>query len=558
MAAGAEDPNALVQIEAPFPEPMLTATTVELYDGLVATGLPGRAGWRPSPTRRGTTPCTCTATCSWSAPARPASPAALDRGPVRRPGGPAGRPARGRRLAARHDRARSTAARRWTGWPPPWPSSRPSPRSGSCSAPRPSASTTTASSSRSSGAPTTSASPRPRTCPGSGSGGIRARQVVVATGAHERPLVFADNDRPGIMLAGAARTYLHRYGVLCGRRAVVFTTNDSAYAAAVDLATPASRWPPSSTPGRRRPCAGRAVRAARDRGARRAGRHRHERQRRASPGRTSPSWSTAELGERSGSPATCSWSRAAGTPPCTSTARPAAGCRYDDSIGAFVPGTDVDGGRRGRPARARFTLGECLARRRRRGALGPDRLRPRRAGARDAGDRGRATPGRRSRCGRCPTPPSRTAAARSSSTCSATRPSPTSCARTGAGPAVGGARQALHDDRHRPRPGQDVGRDLAPASSPTPSACASADLGTTTFRPPYTPVSFAALAGRDRGRPARPRAGHADPRRGTSRRRQVRGRRASGSGPGTTRAPARTCEAAVLRECRGRPAVGRR
>ena len=65
---------------------------------------------------------------------------------------------------------------------------------------------------------------------------IRARRVLVATGAHERPVVFADNDRPGIMLAGGARTFLHRYGVLAGRAAVVFTTDDSAYAAAVDLA----------------------------------------------------------------------------------------------------------------------------------------------------------------------------------------------------------------------------------------------------------------------------------------------------------------------------------
>ncbi|MGH3951504.1 MAG: (2Fe-2S)-binding protein, partial [Pseudonocardiaceae bacterium] len=42
MAAGVEEANALVQIEEPFPEPMLTATTVELYDGLVARGLPGQ------------------------------------------------------------------------------------------------------------------------------------------------------------------------------------------------------------------------------------------------------------------------------------------------------------------------------------------------------------------------------------------------------------------------------------------------------------------------------------------------------------------------------------
>ncbi|WP_028921159.1 2Fe-2S iron-sulfur cluster-binding protein [Pseudonocardia acaciae] len=65
---------------------------------------------------------------------------------------------------------------------------------------------------------------------------VRARRVVLATGAHERPLVFADNDRPGVMLAGAVRTYLNRYAVLPGRRAVVLTTNDSAYDTALDLA----------------------------------------------------------------------------------------------------------------------------------------------------------------------------------------------------------------------------------------------------------------------------------------------------------------------------------
>src|SRR5262249_45428478 len=50
---------------------------------------------------------------------------------------------------------------------------------------------------------------------------VRAKQVVLATGAIERPLVFADNDRPGIMLASAVATYINRYGVAPGRRAVV-------------------------------------------------------------------------------------------------------------------------------------------------------------------------------------------------------------------------------------------------------------------------------------------------------------------------------------------------
>ena len=64
---------------------------------------------------------------------------------------------------------------------------------------------------------------------------VRAKEVVLATGAIERPLVFPGNDRPGILLAGAARSYLHRYGTLAGSRAVVVTACDAAYQAALDL-----------------------------------------------------------------------------------------------------------------------------------------------------------------------------------------------------------------------------------------------------------------------------------------------------------------------------------
>ena len=65
---------------------------------------------------------------------------------------------------------------------------------------------------------------------------LRAKQVILAQGAHERPLVFGGNDLPGIMLAGAVRQYLNRYGVLAGRRAVIFTNNDDAYRTAFALA----------------------------------------------------------------------------------------------------------------------------------------------------------------------------------------------------------------------------------------------------------------------------------------------------------------------------------
>jgi sarcosine oxidase subunit alpha len=65
---------------------------------------------------------------------------------------------------------------------------------------------------------------------------VRAANVIVAAGAHERPLVFPDNDRPGIMLADAARSYATRYGVKPGNRAVIVTAHDSGYRAALELA----------------------------------------------------------------------------------------------------------------------------------------------------------------------------------------------------------------------------------------------------------------------------------------------------------------------------------
>ncbi|CTQ50494.1 sarcosine oxidase subunit alpha family protein [Jannaschia donghaensis] len=64
---------------------------------------------------------------------------------------------------------------------------------------------------------------------------IRPLQIVLAAGATERPIVFPGNDRPGVMLAEAARTYATRWGVAPGRRVVVFTTHDGAYRTVRDL-----------------------------------------------------------------------------------------------------------------------------------------------------------------------------------------------------------------------------------------------------------------------------------------------------------------------------------
>ena len=65
---------------------------------------------------------------------------------------------------------------------------------------------------------------------------VRAGRVILAQGAIERPTLFSDNDRPGVMLASAVETYVRRYGVLPGRRAVIAANNDAAYATAFALA----------------------------------------------------------------------------------------------------------------------------------------------------------------------------------------------------------------------------------------------------------------------------------------------------------------------------------
>jgi sarcosine oxidase subunit alpha len=65
---------------------------------------------------------------------------------------------------------------------------------------------------------------------------IAAKRAVLAAGALERPVAFAGNDRPGVMMASALRSYLHRWGVVPGRSAVVFGNNDDAQRTARDLA----------------------------------------------------------------------------------------------------------------------------------------------------------------------------------------------------------------------------------------------------------------------------------------------------------------------------------
>ncbi|MGW2521523.1 sarcosine oxidase subunit delta family protein [Streptomyces sp. NPDC001617] len=229
FSAGVEEPNAVVQIEEPFPEPMLPAPTIELYDGLVATSLPGqgRLATAPDPARYDAVHDHCDVLIVGAGPAGLAAAAAAA-GTGARVILADAEPALGgsllgtgelgdwtAELSARLDAAPDVRILRRTtvfGYYDDNHLLAVERRTDHLGAE----------------APANVSRERVHR--------IRARRVVLATGAHERSLAFADNDRPGVMLAASARTYLHRHGVLPGRHAVVFTTNDSAYAAALDLA----------------------------------------------------------------------------------------------------------------------------------------------------------------------------------------------------------------------------------------------------------------------------------------------------------------------------------
>ncbi|MGY1823004.1 2Fe-2S iron-sulfur cluster-binding protein [Geodermatophilus sp. SYSU D00079] len=496
-AAWAEDPGGLVQVEEPFPEPMLLATTVELFDGLVAHGLPGQGRLADVPDSArydavhahvdvlvvGAGPAGLTA--ALSAARAGARVALVDE-----------QSEAGGSLLSGTDRLDGVPAPDWVADAVAELARHPEVLH---------LQRTTAFGSYDDGFVLALerrtdhlGAAAPKHVSRQRVWRIRARSVVVATGAHERPVVFPDNDRPGILLAGAARTFLHRYGVLPGREAVVFTTNDSAYDAALDLSRAGVRVqavvdarPEGSA--RREECEQAGIRVLA--GAVVTGTQGVER---VTHALVAP-FADGEVGASSAiacdvllvsggwNPAVHLFSQARGR------------LRYDEALGAFVPGEDLDGLAVAGSAAGVLDLAGCLADGQRvaRAALSALALEP-------ADD---------DRLPAAPEPvvptaplvlwrvPDTSGTEGSTSFVDLQRDATVADITRAVG---AGLRSIEHVKRYTTiGTAHDQGKTSGVLTSGIVAELLGVpvqDTGTTTFRPPYTPVAFAALAGRDRGR----------------------------------------------------------
>jgi sarcosine oxidase subunit alpha len=322
---------------------------------------------------------------------------------------------------------------------------------------------------------------------------IRARRIVVAAGAHERPVVFTDNDRPGIMLAHGARTFLHRYGVKVGERVVVFTTNDSAYPSALDLhdagVTVAAIIDarPEVSIDLLSECDARGITVkvgSAVTGTRGEARVTHALVASSSDDAVEPVACDALLVSGGWNPAVHLFSQARGK------------LRYDEVLGAFVPGEKLDGVSVAGSANGILDLPGCLRDGREAGTAAVAEL-----GFATSSDAlaGESDSSRKPAAGVVLwyVPDAKSATSqfvdlqRDATVADLVR-------------AVGaGMRSMEHIKRYTTiGTAHDQGKTSGVVASGITAALLDApveDLGVTTFRPPYTPVAFAALAGRSRG-----------------------------------------------------------
>ena len=327
---------------------------------------------------------------------------------------------------------------------------------------------------------------------------VRARHVVLATGAHERPLVFQGNDRPGVMLASAAQSYVNRYAVRPGRRAVLCANNDSAYRAALDLQEAGVEI--AAIADLRPAPDGAGVEAARAQGievlpgqavvATQGGRHltgveiaplSEDGNALAGPSSTEKCDLLCVSG--AWNPAVHLFSQSRGK------------LRYDEGLACFVPGRSVQAERSAGACNGRFALADCLAE------------------GHAAGTAAAAAAGHGDDSGPVPKAEAEPVGAIRAVPCVPSRSGRANkhfldlqndvTAADVALAAREGYRSVEHTKRYTTL---GMGTDQGKTSNVTGLSVLAAalgrpvpEVGTTTFRPPYTPVTFGTIAGRDVG-----------------------------------------------------------
>ncbi|WP_345382949.1 glycine cleavage T C-terminal barrel domain-containing protein [Pseudonocardia yuanmonensis] len=455
-AAWTEDPTGLVQIEEPFPEPMLLASTIELTDGLVARGLGGRGRLAdvPDTARYDRRHAHCETLVIGAGPAGLlAARTAARRGD--RVVLVDDRPAAGgallgtERICGRsaYEFVADTVAELRAN-----PDVRILPRTTAFGQYDDGFVLALERRTDHLGADASRNVSRQRVWR------IRAGQVVVATGAHERPIVVEDNDRPGIMLAASARDLLHRYGVLVGREIVVFTTDDAAHAAAADLEAAGARV--TVVDPRPEPVSGRSTHRARVVGT-------------SADGSADGAITAVTLDDGTVLPCDALLLSGGWNPTAHLFSHVRGALRYDPELGAFRPGEPLDGVTVVGAANGTFDLAGCLAEGR--GDSTGEQPRTTQVLWRTEGDPAKQFVDLQ----------------RDATVADIAR-------------AVGaGMRSVEHVKRYTTI---GTAHDQGKTSGVIASGIAAEllgrpveDLGTTTFRPPYTPVAFAALAGRERG-----------------------------------------------------------
>ncbi|HZA01598.1 MAG TPA: glycine cleavage T C-terminal barrel domain-containing protein, partial [Hyphomicrobiaceae bacterium] len=191
---------------------------------------------------------------------------------------------------------------------------------------------------------------------------VRAREVVLASGAHERPIVFADNDRPGIMLAESVRVFVNRYAVSPGREIAFATSGASAYEAAADAR--AAGLAVTIVDLRLEEDCGPEIGALRAKGCDVLTGHTvvgSKGRKRVAGLIVAPIGPTGQVGTRRTLPCDCVGMSGGWTPAVHLFSQSRGKLRYEPGIDAFVPGTSAQAERSAGAANGTYELAACLA-----------------------------------------------------------------------------------------------------------------------------------------------------------------------------------------------------